>query len=148
MDGQLGDRLAGLLASVPDRRLEQVMQTPARRVVLDVIFSQMPRRLDRTRAVGVESTVRWCITGRPGGGADTYQLEVAEGRCRVERGTTSNDARVTITLDGAEFLRLVSGSSDPMQAYFAGRLQLSGDIMHAAKLTLLFTVPRRRSPSS
>jgi putative sterol carrier protein len=140
---QVGDRIASLLGSVPDPQLEHLMQSPARRVVLDVVFSQMPRRFDRTRAAGVDSTVRWRIT-RPGADPDVYQLEIEDGQCRVVRATPDRDARVTITIDGADFLRLILGSSDAMQAYFAGRLELSGDIMHAAKLTLLFRTPRTR----
>jgi alkyl sulfatase BDS1-like metallo-beta-lactamase superfamily hydrolase len=138
---QLGDRIAGLVGNMPDRQLEQLMQGPARRVVLDVIFSQMPRRLDRTRAAAAESTIRWRIT-RPGGAPDIYQLEIADGCCQVARGMPERDPRVTITIDGADFLRLVLGTSDAMEAYFTGRLELSGDIIHAAKLTLLFRTPR------
>src|ERR1700751_3808466 len=100
---------------MPDRQLEQLMQSPARRVVLDVVFSQMPRRLDRTRAAGGESTGRWRIT-RPGGAPGIYQLEIADGRCQVIRGPPQREPRVTITIDGAEFLRLVLGTSDVMQA--------------------------------
>ena len=54
----------------------------------------------------------------------------------------AREPRVTITIDGADFLRLVLGTADAMQAYFTGKLELSGDIMHAAKLTLLFRTPR------
>ena len=39
-------------------------------------------------------------------------------------------------------VRLASGGLDPMQAYFKRRLQLSGDIMLAAKLTALFRIPK------
>ena len=138
---QVGDRIAGLIGNLPDRQLDQLMQSPARRVVLDVIFSQVPRRLDRTRAAGVDSTVRWRIS-RPGGPPDIYQLEIGGGRCHVVRGTPARDPRVTITIDGADFVRLVLGTSDAMQAYFTGKLALSGDIMHAAKLALLFRTPR------
>ena len=53
------------------------------------------------------------------------------------------DARLTITLGAAELIRLASGGLDPMQAYFKRRLQLSGDIMLAAKLTGLFRIPKR-----
>jgi putative sterol carrier protein len=138
---QVGERIVGLVGNVPDRQLDQFMQSPARRLVLDVIFSQMPRRLDRTRAAGVDSIVRWCIT-RPGGVPDIYQLEIDGGSCQVIRGTPEREPRVTITIDGADFLRLLLGNSDAMQAYFAGKLEVSGDIMHAAKLTLLFRTPR------
>jgi putative sterol carrier protein len=50
---------------------------------------------------------------------------------------------VTITAEAAEFVRLATGNSDPMNAYFRGRIQLAGDIMFAAKLQSLFRVPGR-----
>jgi hypothetical protein len=120
------------------------MRTPARRVILEAIFWQMPRHLDRGRAGTMTGSVRWEITGRPGGTADIYELEFGDGRCRVTRGGGDGNPRVTITVDGAEFLRIATGNSDPMQAYFKGRLKLAGDIMVAAKLTSLFWIPGAR----
>jgi alkyl sulfatase BDS1-like metallo-beta-lactamase superfamily hydrolase len=117
------------------------MRSPARRVVLDGIFWQMPQHFDRRRAAGMTSSIRWCITGRADGEPDIYQLEIGDGRCRVIRGSDAPDPRVTITVDGAEFLRLATGSSDPMKAYFSGRIKLAGDIMLAAKLMSLFRIP-------
>ena len=35
----------------------------------------------------------------------------------------------------------MSGNLDPMQAYFKGRIQLTGDIMVAAKIAQLFRMP-------
>ncbi len=122
------------------------MRTPARRVVLESIFWQMPKHLDRERAARVQASVRWCITGRGDGGTDVYQLEIESGRCRITRGARSPDPRVTITVDGAEFLRLASGTSDPVQAYFKGRLSLAGDIMVAAKVASLFRIPSASKP--
>jgi putative sterol carrier protein len=122
-------------------RLEQLMRTPARRIVLDAIFWQMPNHLDRKRAAGTTSSVRWCITGRADGRMDVYQLNIADGRCRLLRNPTGPDARVTLTVDGVEFLRIASGNSDPMKAYFSGKIKIAGDIMLAAKLSSLFRIP-------
>jgi putative sterol carrier protein len=145
--GQIADGLARLVRDTPPHRLDQLMRTPARRVVLDAIFWQMPQHLDRRRAAGMRSSIRWQITGRSDGEADTYQLEFEDGRCRVVRGRPDTNPRVTITVDGAEFLRIATGNSDPMRAYFNGRLALAGDIMVAAKLVSLFRIPGGARPS-
>jgi putative sterol carrier protein len=89
----------------------------------------------------MQASIRWCITGRPDGGTDSYVLEVNDGRCHVVRSNAPADPRLTITLDGADFLRLISGNLEPMKAYFKGRIKLSGDIMVAAKLATLFHMP-------
>ncbi len=144
---RLAGGLARLVASSSDERLEQVMRTPIRRVVLDGIFWQMPQHIEMRRAAEVSSSIRWLITGRPDGGADSYVLVISNGRCRVTRGSTDPEPRLTVTVDGAEFLRLATGNSDPMRSYFTGKIGLKGDIMLLAKLTALFRMPARRTAS-
>ncbi|MGH2868709.1 MAG: SCP2 sterol-binding domain-containing protein [Solirubrobacteraceae bacterium] len=138
---QLADGFGRLVRDAPPERLEQLMGSPARKPLLDGIFWQMPKQLDDSQAKGVSSSIRWCLTGRPDGGVDIYQLELEAGQARIIRGADGADPRLTITLDGVDFLRLVSGNLDPMQAYFKGEIKLAGDIMVAAKLASLFRMP-------
>jgi putative sterol carrier protein len=140
---QLADGFARALGDVPPNRLERLMRTPLRRPLLDAIFWQMPKHLDRTRAARLRANVRWRITGRHDGDADVYDLAISGGRCRVSRGEGAAEPQVTITVDRVEFLQLITGNSDALQAYFKGRLALSGDIMLAAKLISLFRIPNR-----
>ncbi len=137
----LADGLGRLVRDSPPERLEQLMRSPARKAILDGIFWQMPKQVDAAQAAGVKTSIRWRISGRPDGGVDIYQLELDDGRCQVIRGKDGPDPRLTITIDGVEFLRLISGNSDPMKAYFKGRIKLSGDVMVAAKLASLFRMP-------
>jgi putative sterol carrier protein len=130
-----------LVRDTSPERLEQVMRSPARKPTLDGIFWQMPKQVDAEAAAGVTTSIRWCITGRSDGGVDVYQLEIENGKARTVRGEDGSHPRLTITLDAVEFLRLVSGNSDPMQAYFKGRVQLAGDIMVAAKMAQIFRMP-------
>ena len=89
------------------------------------------------------TTIRWRITGRPDDGVDVYQLVVDKGQVKTVKGE-SGDPKLTVTMDAVEFLKLASGNLDPMQAYFKGRIELTGDIMVAAKLAQLFKMPGRR----
>jgi putative sterol carrier protein len=123
------------------QRLEQIMRSPARRPLLEGIFWQMPRQLDASRAAGVTTHVRWQITGGPEGTTDTFDLHVKDGTARTTRRLSESAPRLTITMDGAELLRLVSGNSDPMSAYFKGRITLTGDIMAAAQIAQIFRMP-------
>jgi putative sterol carrier protein len=138
---QLADGLGRLVRDAPPERLEQLMRSPARRALLDGIFWQLPKQLDTEQAAGVTTAIRWCITGRADDAVDTYLLVVEKGTARTHRGTDGPDPKLTVTMDGVEFLRLVSGNSDPMAAYFKGRIQLAGDIMVAAQLAQLFRMP-------
>jgi hypothetical protein len=138
------DRVSQALDQTTDERLDRLMRSPARRAVLAGIFWQMPRYLDRGRAAGVNAAVLWRIGGRANGETDDFQLQIAEGRAVVQRGPSSGRPIVTMTIDGVDFLKLITGTLDPMQAYFAGQIELAGDIMFAAKLGGLFKMPLAR----
>jgi putative sterol carrier protein len=138
---QIADGIGKLVRDASPERLDQLMRSPARRAVLDGIFWQMPRQLDAKAAANVKTAIRWNITGRADDGVDTYLLEVDNGTARTNRGSEGPDPKLTITMDGTEFLRLISGTSDPMSAYFKGRIQLAGDIMVAAQLAQIFKMP-------
>ena len=138
---QLADGFGRLVRDASPERLEQLMRSPARRALLDGVFWQMPRQLDASQAKGVRTSVLWHITGRSDDGIDAYLLTVDNGTANTTRETDGADPRLTITMDGVEFLRLISGNSDPMSAYFKGRIQLTGDIMVAAQLAQMFRMP-------
>jgi alkyl sulfatase BDS1-like metallo-beta-lactamase superfamily hydrolase len=137
---QVADGLARVIRESPPSRLERLMRSPARRAILDGIFWQMPQRLSRHGSAGIRTVIEWRITGRPGA-AETYQLTIADGRGRTRRGAGEASPQLTITIDGVEFLRLATGSLDPIQAYLSGKLKLAGDIMLAARLQTVFRVP-------
>src|SRR5947209_17735926 len=130
---QIADSVGRLVREAPPERLEQIMKSPARRPLLDGVFWQLPRQLDAKAAANVKTSIRWNITGRPDEAIDTYLLEIDNGTARTHRTEGAPDAKLTITMDGVEFLRLITGNSDPMAAYFKGRIQLAGDIMVAAQ---------------
>ena len=138
---QVAEGFASAVRNAPTERLEKVMRSSARRVLLETIFWQMPRHIDHSTAKRMNCTIRWRITGRSDGEADVYELEFVDGNCRVARGTRDAPPKLTITLDGAEFLRLATGNSDPVEAYFTGRISLAGDVMVAAKMSSLFRLP-------
>jgi putative sterol carrier protein len=138
---QIADGIGRLVRDASPERLDQLMKSPARRAVLDGIFWQMPRQLDAKAAANVRTAIRWNITGRSDDAVDAYLLEVDHGTAHTHRGTEGPEPKLTITMDGVEFMRLISGNSDPMAAYFKGRIQLTGDIMVAAQLAQIFKMP-------
>ncbi len=119
--------------------------------MIEAIFWQMPQYFSRRSAAGMKATIRWRITmpeesgTGEDGSADVYELEIDDGRCRVRRGPSESKPRVIITLDAVEFVQLATGNSDPMQAYFKGRIKLGGDIMVAARMQSLFRISGRRT---
>ena len=142
---QLTNGFEKVVRDTSPERLSQVMRSGARKPVLDGMFWQMPKMVDEKAAVGTTTEIRWLITGRADGGEDVYRLLIEDGKARTERGD-GGDPRLTIKLDGVEFLKLASGNSDPMKAYFKGRIEMTGDIMVAAKLAQMFKMPGTPDP--
>ena len=136
----MADGFGRAVHNAPPERLEQLMRSPARKPALDGIFWQMPKQVNTEVAKNMTTTIRWRITGRPDDGVDVYQLVVDKGQVKTVKGE-SGDPKLTVTMDAVEFLKLASGNLDPMQAYFKGRIELTGDIMVAAKLAQLFKMP-------
>jgi putative sterol carrier protein len=71
----------------------------------------------------------------------SYQLQVAGGKCELVQGAPG-PARVTLALALPDFLRLVSGKLDGMQAFFSGKLKVSGDMMFAQTMQAWFKPSR------
>lgn len=136
----LADGFGKMVREAPPERLAQLMRSPARKPTLDGIFWQMPKQVNPEVAKELTTTIRWRISGRPDDGVDVYQLEVDRGQVKTIKGE-QGDPKLTVTMDGVEFLRLASGNLDPMQAYFKGQIELAGDIMVAAKLAQMFKLP-------
>ena len=65
---------------------------------------------------------------------------IAIGAC-----TTSNapqhEPRVTLTLDGVDFLRLVTGNAAGPMLFMSGKLKIEGDLMFSTQIQSMFTIP-------
>jgi putative sterol carrier protein len=79
--------------------------------------------------------VRWDIITPAG--TRSYQMTVDAGSCQVTPGVPPSP-RVMLGVDLPDFLRLVAGRLDGMQAFMAGRLRLSGDMGVAHNLEQWF----------
>jgi SCP-2 sterol transfer family protein len=123
----------GAEGSTPPRGLR-------RRLLLATIFRAMPRRVDPRRAAGADAVVEWRI--RDGeGGVDIWTTTFADGRCRARRGGAERP-RMRIELGTGDFLALVTGNADGPALFFAGRIQIEGDLMFAGRLASMFHVVR------
>ncbi|TFY90568.1 SCP-2 family sterol carrier protein [Pseudomonas kairouanensis] len=66
-----------------------------------------------------------------------FSLVVKDKTCELLEGENP-DAQVTLVMDGDTMKGLVSGETDGMQAFMAGKLRAEGDMMLAMKLSELF----------
>jgi hypothetical protein len=134
-------QLAALVRRIPPAHVEQLMRSPLRGPALELLFWQLPLHLDRHRVGNASAAIRWRITGGPGGSVDIYDLLIEATGTRAVRGGSNPEPRLTVTVDGAELVRIATGSSDPLSAYLARKLSVRGDLMQAARLTMMFRIP-------
>ena len=60
-----------------------------------------------------------------------------DGACKVEAGKTEKPT-TTIKMADEDFLKLIAGKIDGMQAYSSGKLKVEGDIMKSQLIGRLF----------
>ncbi len=86
------------------------------------------------KAAGVEAVVQYHLTGEEGG---DYIIRIEDGHCQVEEGLAENPT-MTLTADGVYLRDVLLGREDGMKGFMAGKLQLSGNLNLAMKLTSFF----------
>lgn len=100
---------------------------------LDTIFEGMKSAVNPETAVD-------CVVGyelTEDGKTHAYAVTIKDKAAAYEKREPS-DARVTIGLAVPDFMRLVAGDLDPMQAFMQGKLKLKGDMMFAQQVPQMF----------
>ncbi len=124
-------RLEDIVEGHSDAEVNQLLADIGTGKVLDQVFEAMSASLPADRAGGEPAVVQWDISAPDA--IHTYQLKVGQETASASRGTP-DQPRVTIALALADLLRLAAGKLDGMQAFMAGKLKLSGDMMFAQSL--------------
>ena len=134
-------RFAELVTGASRDQLIELMSGPGRAKILDEIFSRFPAQFRADRAGNTSAVIHWSIGGRADGGEDTFEVVIADGACTVSA-TPSAEPQLILSLAGAEFLQLISGSGNPMMMFMTGKLKAKGDLALAANLANLFDLPK------
>lgn len=100
---------------------------------LEEAFWGMKEAFQAERAGGQSAVIRWQIL-TPERQLATYELEVNDGECTLSRGEHL-DACVVLRLELADFLRLITGCLDGVDAYRSGKLIIKGDMALATVLS-------------
>ena len=131
--------VARVLKGVKDAHLRKVMTGGFRDVVIEQVFKRFPEFLIEDKARRADLSVGFVITGRPGGEADRYVVRIEDGTCLVEVGRDARDA--TLVLDGASFLKLVTGHLNPVLAVMRGAIKVRGDLTAGLALHKMMRIP-------
>jgi hypothetical protein len=132
---------AQLVKNASDAQINEVMSGDLRPKVLDEIFRRMPSLFRPERAGNTSAVIHWIITGAPDGGADTYELVIADGACTLSPDATA-EPKLALTVTPVDFLKVVSGNGNPVMMFMTGKLKAKGDLGLAANIANLFNIPK------
>jgi len=120
--------LAATLEGRSDEEITQGVVAQGADTVLGQIFAGMVEAFLPQKAGSQSAVIQYDIN--VGGTVHSYQLKIAGGKCELVKGA-AGPARVTLALQAPDFLRLVTGKLNGMQAFMTGKLKLTGDMMFA-----------------
>ena len=134
------EQVAGMISGVSDEQLREALSGPQREAILAEVFRRMEEHFKPGSAQGVDAVVHWKVTGRPGGGHDHYEVIVRGGACKVSD-EPKEEPRVALTVDGVDFMRLVTGNAAGPALFMSGKLKIEGDLMFSTQIQSMFTIP-------
>jgi putative sterol carrier protein len=134
------EQVAGTISSVTDDQLREALSGPQREAIIGEVFRRMEAHFKPSSAAGVDAVIHWKITGRPDGGLDRYEVVLRDGACAASN-EPQHEPRVTLTLDGVDFMRLVTGNAAGPMLFMSGKLKIEGDLMFSAQIQSMFTIP-------
>lgn len=103
--------------------------------MLETSFQALQRRFQPAEAAGINVTIQVMIEGAHRG---IGSLRIVDGTYEfIKGGVPQPDS--TITLPEADWLAFVDGTLDPMNAFMAGRLKVTGNMQLASRLQSLFS---------
>ncbi|MBX6389301.1 MAG: SCP2 sterol-binding domain-containing protein [Frankia sp.] len=134
------EELGRYTASLSDDDLTAIMAGPQRSVLLDEWFTRMAAQANPDKIKDQEAVIHFAITERPDGGTDTYEMVIRDGACDVFR-QPSETPRVTVTMNGVNFLKLITGKSDGTWLFVRRKIKINGDMVFGGKVMSWFDIP-------
>lgn len=131
--------LATLVKGRSDDEINQAVAQFGEAQLLAMIFEGMSDRLVADRVAGRDIVVQWDIEALEG--EHVYQLHIADGSCSVAAEQVHDSPSLVLGMSLPNFLRLISGELDGMQAFTSGQLQIGGNIALATELNTWFEQP-------
>ena len=100
------------------------------------LMANMPDAFNPDKAAGVNATIVYNLTGE---GGSVWTSRIADGTCSVEEGETVENPTLKITMDAQDYVDMMAGRLDGMQAFMTGKIKVEGDIMLASRLMTFFS---------
>lgn len=99
------------------------------------VFEQMPGRLNKEAAKGMNAVYQFDLSGDGGG---KWAVLINNEQCQIQEGAHPSP-NVTISMSAKDHLDLLTGKLNGQMAFMTGKLRIQGDMTLALKLQGLFS---------
>jgi 3-hydroxy-3-methylglutaryl CoA synthase/NAD(P)-dependent dehydrogenase (short-subunit alcohol dehydrogenase family)/putative sterol carrier protein len=103
-------------------------------LTVKTVFEGMPGAFQADAAAGVDVVFQWEISGPQGG---SWSVVVKDKTCEVTEGSHSSPT-TTLKMGDENFVKMISGELNAMNAYTSGKLKIEGDLMKSQLVEKLF----------
>ncbi|MCD8513852.1 MAG: SCP2 sterol-binding domain-containing protein [Nitrincola sp.] len=101
-------------------------------VTLDKIVQKLPEKFNPAQAESLNVTYQFNLSD-----AENFYIRIREKHCETEYGSHT-DPDITLIMDEATLIRIMTGEQDGMSAFMKGQLRAEGNVMLATRLGKLF----------
>ncbi len=101
------------------------------------LMGKMPDAFIPEKAQGVNSVIHFKFTGAEAG---DWNAVIRDGKVAVAQGAPATPANMTLTADSQDYIKILTGELDGMQAFMQGKIKLAGDLNLAMKLMQMFKI--------
>ena len=98
------------------------------------LIENHPKAFQPEMAAGVDAVIQYVLTGEEAG---NYIITIQDETCIWAEGMADSPT-MTLTADAQDFKDVLTGKANGMQYFMLGKLNLSGDLNLAMKLTSFF----------
>lgn len=98
------------------------------------LMDKMPEAFIPEKAEGLDVVIQFHMTGDQSG---DWFATIKDSACNVEKGV-SDDPTMALTAEGNDYIDVITGKLDGMQAFMQGKLKLKGDMNLAMKMANFF----------
>jgi putative sterol carrier protein len=106
-------------------------------LTISELMEKMPGAFIPEKAQGVDAIVHFKFTGTEAG---EWNAAIKDGKVEVAQGIPRKQANMTLTADSNDYLKIITGELDGMQAFMQGKIKLAGDLNLALKLMQMFKI--------